>query len=256
VIASLPMYDLPDCRAANDRYWALIRDGLRAAGMQAPEGLTRDFTDYVGHWVRPDLVFSQTCGLPLRTVLRDRVTLIGTPDVGLDGCPPGYYQSVFVVHNDDSRDSLLAFRDARFAFNEPLSQSGWGGPQAHTKGLGFLFRDVVETGAHAISVRFVRDGLADIAAIDAHTWRLLQRNDQSVSGLRVVGRTEPTPSLPYIAALGVNHRAVFAAVTAAIAALTDDDRALLGIKRLLYIPAPTYLAVPAPVPPDQIAHSN
>ncbi len=260
MIASLPMYDLPDCRAANDRYWALIRDGLRAAGLQAPDGLTRDFPDYVGHWKRPDLVFSQTCGLPLRTVLRDRVTLIGTPDVGLDGSPPGYYHSVFVVRKDDALDSVLAFKDARFAYNEALSQSGWGGPQAHTKGLGFSFMDVVETGAHAVSVRFVRDGLADIAAVDAHTWRLLQRNDKTVSALRVVGRTEPTPSLPYIAALGVDQRAVFAAVTAAIAALTDDDRATLGIKRLLYIPAPTYLAVPTPAPPDQqpgqIAHSN
>lgn len=256
MIASLPMYDFPDCRAANDRYWALIRDGLRGAGIAAPDALTRNLPDYVGHWKRPDLVFSQACGLPLRTVLRDRVTLIGTPDVGLNGCPPGYYQSLFVVRNDDARDGVLAFKDARFVFNEPLSQSGWGGPQAHTKGLGFVFRDAVETGAHSLSVKAVLGGQADIAALDAHTWRLLQRNDASVAGLRVVGRTEPTPSLPYIAALGVNHRAVFDAVAAAIVALTPEDRATLGIRRLLYIPAPAYLALPNPAPPDQIVHGS
>lgn len=255
MIASLPMYDFPDCRDANDRYWALIRNGLRARGVAAPDALTRNLPDYVAHWNRADLVFSQTCGLPLRSVLRGRVTLIGTPDVGLDGCPPGYYRSVFVVRKSDARDGVMAFRDGRFAFNEALSQSGWGGPQAHTKALGFVFKDIMETGAHAASVRAVLDGQADIAAIDAHTWRLLQRNDSSMAGLRVVDQTAPTPSLPYIAALGVDERAVFDAVTDAIAALTADDRATLGILRLLDIPAPTYLAVPLPAPPDQIVHS-
>ena len=254
MIASLPMYDFPDCRAANDRYWALIRDGLRARGVAAPDALTRDLPDYVAHWKRADLVFSQTCGLPLRSVLRDAVTLIGTPDMGLDGCPPGYYQSVFVVRKSDARASLMDLREGRFAYNEGLSQSGWGGPQAHTKALGFVFKDVLETGAHAVSVAAVLDGRADIAAIDAHSWRLLQRNNPSVAGLRVVERTEPTPNLPYIAAIGVNQRVMFDAVAGAIAGLTPVDRATLGIARLLYIPAPAYLALPLPAPPDQIVH--
>ena len=75
------------------------------------------------------------------------------------------------------------------------------------------------------------------------------RNDASMAGLRVVGRTEPTPALPYIAALGAKHRVVFNAVAAAIAGLEATDRETLGIKRILYIPAVAYLAVPTPAPP-------
>jgi ABC-type phosphate/phosphonate transport system substrate-binding protein len=249
VIASLPMYDLPDCRAANDRYWAGIRDALRKAGIQAPDTLSRGMPDFMAHWQRPDLVLSQTCGFPFRAVLQGRVTLIGTPDFGLEGCPPGYYQSVFVVRGDDARDGVMAFKDARFAYNEALSQSGWAAPQTHAAGLGFRFTPAVHTGGHALSALAVLEGRADIAAIDAATWRLLQRNDAAMAGLRVVGRTEPTPCLPYIAALGAKHRLVFDAVAAAIAGLDAVDRDTLGIKRILFIPAVAYLAVPTPAPP-------
>jgi hypothetical protein len=106
VIASLPMYDLPDCTAANDRYWELIRDAARDSGVNAPDALTRGMPDLLAHWQRPDLVLSQTCGFPFRAVLQGRVTLIGTPDFGLEGCPPGYYQSVLIVRSGDARDGL------------------------------------------------------------------------------------------------------------------------------------------------------
>ena len=253
MIASLPMYDLPDCRAANDRYWALIRDGLRRAGLAAPDALTRGMPDFMAHWQRADLVLSQTCGYPFRAVLQGKVTLIGTPDFGLQGCPPGYYQSVILVRADDTRDGLSAFKDTRFAYNDALSQSGWAAPQIHAAGLGFQFKPAVQTGGHALSARAVLDGHADIAAIDAATWRLLQRNDEKMAGLRVVGRTEPTPCLPYIAALGLNHRGIFDAVAAAIAGLEQTDRETLGIRRILYIPAVAYLAVPTPAPPKAVA---
>lgn len=249
MIASLPMYDLPDCRAANDRYWGLIRDGLRRAGVAAPDALTRGMPDFMAHWRRADLVLSQTCGYPFRAVLQGKVTLIGTPDFGLDGCPPGYYQSVFVARSDDARDGVLAFSDARFGYNEAMSQSGWAAPQTHAAGMGFRFNASVKTGGHALSAAAVLQGRADIAAIDAMTWALLQRNDAAMAGLRVVGRTEPTPCLPYITALGAEHRLVFDAVAAAIAGLDAKDRDTLGIKRILYVPAVAYLAVPTPAPP-------
>ena len=254
MIASLPMYDLPDCRAANDRFWAAIRDAWRQTGRAAPETLTRDVPDLVAHWQRRDLVLSQTCGFPYRTLLQGKVTLIGTPDYGLEGCPPGYYQSLFVVRADDSREGLSAFKDARFAYNEALSQSGWAAAQSHVAPLGFAFRSAGPTKAHALSAKAVLEGRADIAALDAVTWRLLQRNDATMAGLRVVARTAPTPGLAFIAGPVVPHKPMFDAVAQAIATLDATDRAILGIKRLLFIPAPTYLAVPTPAPPDQIVH--
>lgn len=256
MIASLPMYDAADCGAANDRFWGLIRDGLRHLGVAAPDALTRGMPDFMAHWMRPDLVLSQTCGYPFRALLQGKVTLIGTPDFGLEGCPPGYYQSVFVARADDQRSDVAAFRGARFAYNDAMSQSGWAAPQNHAAGLGFRFAPGLQTGGHAQSARAVLENRADIAALDAWTWALVQRNEVGMTGLRVVGRTEPTPALPYIAAQGVNHRALFDAVAAAVAGLDTGDRELLGVKRLLYIPAPAYLAVPTPAPPDQFVHRN
>lgn len=254
MIASLPMYDLPDCREANDRFWALIRDGLRSAGMAAPDLLTRDITDLMDHWRQPDLVLSQTCGFPFRAALQGKVTLIGTPDYGLEDCPPGYYRSVFVARADDPRRALPDYRQARFAYNDALSQSGWAAPQNHAAHLGYQFRPEIRTGGHALSARAVLDGRADLAAIDAMTWHLLLRNDPGLAALKVVDRTDPTPCLPYIAAFGANAKRTLDAIAAAILALGPADRATLGIRRILYIPAPAYLAVPIPAAPDHFAH--
>ena len=65
MIAALPMYDRPELQAANDRYWALIRAGLLARGIAAPEGLRRGDAVLMPQWESPDLVLSQTCGFPI-----------------------------------------------------------------------------------------------------------------------------------------------------------------------------------------------
>src|SRR5437868_1066851 len=125
MIASLGMYDFPEAQGSNDRLWALIRDGMRAAGLAAPQDLTRGAGAYWQAWQWPDLTLSQTCGFPFRARLQGKVTLIGTPDYGVAGCPPGYYNSVYVARVGDPRDDLAAFDGAALAFNDDLSQSGW-----------------------------------------------------------------------------------------------------------------------------------
>ncbi len=101
MIASLPMYDRPSTRAANDRLWQGIRDRLRVAGQPAPEALTRSGSPW-DHWQHPELILSQTCGLPYRAQLVGQVTLIASPVHDLD-CPPGHYFSVIVARADDPR---------------------------------------------------------------------------------------------------------------------------------------------------------
>ena len=77
MIASLGMYDRAEAQPANDRFWALIRDGMRARGLAAPDSLTRGAGAYWDAWQSPDLILSQTCGFPYRAKLHDKVTLIG-----------------------------------------------------------------------------------------------------------------------------------------------------------------------------------
>lgn len=250
MIASLGMYDPAPLQAANDAFWGLIRDGLRARGIAAPEALTRGKDGYWTAWRSPDLVFSQTCGFPFRSRLYGQVTLVGTPDYGVEGCAPGYYSSVFVARADDPRAALADFDGAILAYNDPLSQSGYAAPLADAARRGIRFRLGPETGGHALSARAVAEGRADIAALDAVTWAVLKENGLAPETLRVIDRTAPTPTLPYIAAAGADGAAIFAAVTEAITALLPAHRDRLHLKGLVHIPADDYLAVPTPPPPD------
>jgi len=111
VIAMLGMYDMPATSAANDRFWTLIRQHLG----YGPTYLTRDGNVW-DIWLNPDLLFAQTCGMPYRTRLHGQVQLVGTPDYGLPGCPPGHYCSVLIARAEDDRD-LEGLRSGHFAYN-------------------------------------------------------------------------------------------------------------------------------------------
>jgi ABC-type phosphate/phosphonate transport system substrate-binding protein len=111
----------------------------------------------------------------------------------------------------------------------------------------------LQTGGHRLSAAAVAEGRADIAALDAVTFALLQANDPVVGRLKVLGMTDPTPGLPYITAAGRDPQPVFDAVSEAIAALDPSDRTHLRLKGFVRIPVMDYLAVPNPPPPEQIA---
>ena len=241
--AMLGMYDMPALRPVNDRFWSLIRAHLS----EGPGKLTRD-RDFWEIWQDPDLVFAQTCGMPYRTRLHGTVHLVGTPDYGLPGCPPGHYCSVFVARADDAR-ILPELATGVFAYNEALSQSGWAAPVTHLSELGLAPARLLETGGHALSAQAVAEGHADFASLDALTWVLLQEHTDLGQRLRQVATTRPTPALPYITAITRDPAPVAAAVRAAIADLSPADRAALHIRGLIDIAPDLYLAVPNPPPP-------
>jgi len=240
------MYDRPELTAEHDRYWSAIRLELAALDIAGPATLSRDIEDLFEHWRAPDLVLSQTCGMPYRVALHSDVTLVGTPDHGVEGCPPGYYRSVIVVRSDDRRTTLDQFASGCLAFNETMSQSGYNAPKVHLEPMGFWFAEEVETGGHIASAMFVETGSADIASLDAVTWRLMQRHDPTSAGLRVLEVTDPTPGLPNIASAGVDGGRVFEGVARAIENLSPEDRQALGIRGLVAIPTDDYLAVTTP----------
>lgn len=257
MIASLGMYDRAECQPANDRLWALIRDGLRAAGIDAPERLTRGEGAYWPAWQSPDLILSQTCGYPFRARLHGQVRLVGTPDYGVEGCPPGHYRSVLVARAGDGRGDVAEFDGVPLAYNEALSQSGWAAPQTHAARIGIRLPAGPATGAHRASAETVAEGRADIAALDAVTWGLIQRFDPALAAvLKVVGRTDPTPGLPLITGPAQDADLIAGCVARAIDALSEDDRATLRLRGLVRLPAADYLAVPNPPAPDQFARSD
>ncbi len=226
-IAGLPMYDFPEIRASTDAVWRALRDGLRAAGVEAPDTLTRP-DDLGAHWRDPRLVLSQTCGLPLATVLDGRVVCLGALGYHGIGCAPGFYRSALVVRRGASYRSIADLLGARAAINEPGSQSGRAALQIavspHARN-GRFFDAVVMSGGHRASIRAVASGAADIAAIDGVTWCLACRHEPAAQDLRVLSWTPETPGLPLITSLA--HRDDVARLRQAIGqAVADLDEAV------------------------------
>lgn len=247
MFAALPMYDRPENASAHDALWTLIRDRLRSAGLPAPDALDRA-THHMEGWARPDLVLGQICNLPFRAAFRDRVSVIAASDYGLPDTPPGHYHSLFIVRTDDPAHAVPDCAGHRFAYNEALSQSGWGAPSDWARANGLCLRPVLRTGAHALSLRAVAEGRADLAAIDAITWRNLARWDPHAPAVRVIGRTHATPGMTFITAPGADARPLRAAIAAAIAALDPATRNTLGLRGIVAL-APQAYDIPLPTPP-------
>ena len=245
MIASMMMYARPQLEGAHNRFWAVIREELAERGIESPEVLSQSAEEFEV-WTDPELVLSQTCGMPYRLWLHNKVALVGTPDFGLDGCPPGYYRSPLVVRRDDERKTLVEFKDSVFAYNQTFSQSGYAAPFNHLRKAGFWFENRLHTKQHLASAKAVAEERADICSLDAVSWRLMQEYEGFAAGLRVLDWTEPTPGLPLITALGNDADVVFGAYARALKRLDGLDIIALGLRGIVKIPAANYLAIPNP----------
>jgi ABC-type phosphate/phosphonate transport system substrate-binding protein len=250
MIATLPMYLRPETREATEAFWAGIRDRLRDAGIPAPDTLDHTIPPAEA-WGRSDLVLSQICNLPWRIGFADRVTLVALPDLGLPGTRPGDYHSVLIARTDDRRETLAEFAGATIALNAADSQSGWGSPAAAATRAGIEFGRGLVTGAHAESARAVAENRADLAAIDAATWRMIRRWDPFAARLRVFARTPPTPALAYITAGRKDPAPYRAALEGALDALPGETRGLIGLAGLVAPDPDAYSALSVPPAPPE-----
>ena len=242
MFASLPMYDRPENGAAHDALWTAVRDILG----YGPTALDRE-TEYAAGWARGDLLLGQICNLPYRAQFRDRVQRIACADYGLQDTPAGYYHSVFVVRNADAPRGLAPATLGRFAYNDALSHSGWGAPLAAVSAQGLKFHTTLHTGSHQASAQAVATGAADLAAIDAVTWRMLQAWEPFTNDLTVIGRTRASPGMTFITGLGNDPAMIKEALAAAIDALPCEHRATLGLIGVKTLPDSAY---DMPMPPS------
>ena len=240
MIASLPMYWDVAGAAAWRALWRDIQDaacdvGLNLPDLTPPSALPNDWT---AHWTDPDLFLSQTCALPLRTSLKGRVSYVGTLDFNLPGTV-GSYHSVCIGAAPAGR--------VRLAVNAADSQSGWAAAQDDP--IVGPDTQIIITGSHEASAHDVAEGRADIAFIDAVTWRLLRRNTPQFSDIPVRSRTQPTPGLPLITALSRDPAPLRAALDAAINGSNVRNSDALGVLSGFYVwPESAYFDAPVPPP--------
>lgn len=194
---SLPMYDWPEVRHATDAWAAGV---LRHMGREGGR-LDRN-PDYFSGWRRRDLFFSQTCGYPFTHEFRGKLAYLATPHYTAPGCDGAEYCSFIFARE---KNPLAAFKGSRAAVNNPDSMSGMlalklvFAPEAKS---GEFFSSIVETGGHIKSMIAVRDGEADICAIDSVCVALARRyRPDYLNGLVEVARSTMVPSLPYVTAL-------------------------------------------------------
>ena len=225
MIATLPMYDLPEARESTDRLWQAWAARLREAGVaDLPGALERE------RWsealLAPDLLLGQTCGYPLTHALAGRVRYVATPCYTAPGCTGGFYRSAFVVRTGHPATRLEDLRGGVFAYNGRDSQSGWNAPRlalARIAGGAPMFSATLETGAHHASLVAVAGRQADLCAVDAISLALLRRHRPAAcEGLRVLGWTDPAPGLPYVTRLDATDAEV-TRLRAALRSVLDDD---------------------------------
>jgi ABC-type phosphate/phosphonate transport system substrate-binding protein len=113
---------------------------------------------------------------------------------------PVYFGDV-VVRRTTAAESVGDLRGGRWAFNDRNSRSGWFcmleriAPAEPSD----YFGEVIDAGSHLESLRLIRAGLADAAAIDSNALRFATHNDPSLlEELRVLESWGPFPIQPVV----------------------------------------------------------
>jgi ABC-type phosphate/phosphonate transport system substrate-binding protein len=237
--AALPMYFPP--REAVQDFWAALADLLRRApdaqGIDIPELLSHP-ADCHTQWLDDDLLLSQTCGYPLVTQLAGKVQLVGSLAYDAPGVQGIYCQSPLICRADDTRTTLADFAGSTLAFNDSISQSGYNALRALVASTAKrprpFFASTLQTGAHYRSINAVREGQADMAALDPVSWALWQQSHAALAAeLRVFGQTERYPGLPLITALQTPAPLVAALRRALHHVATHADHAALRAPLLI-----------------------
>jgi phosphonate transport system substrate-binding protein len=152
------------------------------------------------------------CGLPY--VLKadrtpSRIRLLAAPVMGgaryLNA--PIYFSDV-VVRRDSHFQTLADLRGARWAYNEPGSQSGYNVVRYALAKLGEqhgFFGQVIESGAHQTSLQMILNGQIDGSAIDSTVLEQELLNDPSIAlQIRIIDTFGPSPIPPWITPINMD----------------------------------------------------
>lgn len=242
-VAELSMYTEPV--AVSGAYAELVRSVATHLGLE----LESAPTDLASLWRHPQLLLAQTCGYPWVTQLRGKVRLVAAPRYTFQGCDGAKHCSFILVPESSTAVSLEDLRGTRVAINGPDSNSGMNllrDAVAPLATQGRFFREVIESGSHANSMKMLQHGQADVAAVDAVTYGYLRRDaPDRVAGLRVLQRSRQSPALPLICAATHTDETIQALRTALSATLLErpEIAETLAIESFDPVSEDTYLPI-------------
>jgi phosphonate transport system substrate-binding protein len=163
------------------------------------------------------------------------------------GGRPIYFSDV-IVHPDSPFRSFLDLRGRSWAYNEPLSHSGYGITRYHLVTLGQtkgFFSEVVEAGFHQEAIRMVAQGAVDGSAIDSQVLALEFRDQPELAEqVRVVDTLGPSTIQPVAVSRRVPED-LREAIRDVLVTMAEDPRARerLGvglIERFVAVDAASY----------------
>jgi phosphonate transport system substrate-binding protein len=176
------------------------------------------------------------CSLPYVTFEREGVapaTPVAAPVLSgaRYGGRPIYYSDVIVARDAPFR-SFDDLEGRSWAYNEPLSWSGYGITRYHLVTLGRtdgFFGEVIEAGFHEEAIRMVARGEVDASAIDSQVLAVAMRDDPALrESLRVIGSLGPSTIQP----VAVSKRLppeLSEGIRDALVAMSDDPRGRRGL---------------------------
>jgi phosphonate transport system substrate-binding protein len=158
-----------------------------------------------------DIVFVCSLAYVEHTPIRRRFEPIAAPVLAGTryGSRPIYYSDVIVRH-DSTLHSFADLRGRTWAYNEKLSQSGYGITRYHLARLGETrgyFGQVIEAGRHERAIALVASGAVDAAAIDSHTLETyLDIHPHLRPALRIIDSLGPSPIQPLAVRRSLSQR--------------------------------------------------
>lgn len=253
---SLPMYDFPEVASATSRLVDALVAAYRAEGVEASVAgvLPTAHHDLMAYWSGPEMLISQSCGLPFVEDLASITHTVGTFRWSGVSDERGWYRTVIVAGPACGARDMSGMAGARPAVSNTQSLSGWcslGVAVAAVTDRADYLQPAVLTGSHAGSLAALRSGDADVASIDPGTFQLLARHrPDAVAGIRRIGEGPSVPATPLVVPRSLpvpieRSRSIVAAALNAVA--LADARADIGIDSFVVVPDEVYVAAIPPL---------
>ena len=224
--ASLPMYDLPECRKATDAWWSGVSRHMHDAGItDVPTQLQHDIPVNT-LWESNDLFLSQCCGFDVIHGYKNTLNTLLVTDWNAEGCLSGEYSSWVVVHEDSPFENISDLYNRTAIINGIESHSGMNSlmplVQPYSQD-GTFFSRIKVSGSHVDSLLAIQQRHADVAAIDCVTYALLKRyRPQALEGICIIGQTASAPAHPLVTTSNTSPH-VFIQMQQALEAAFNDS---------------------------------